>query len=303
MVPDELTSVAELAAEHDAYLVCDEVYEHVVFDGRPHVPLITLPGMRERCVKIGSAGKTFSLTGWKIGYMTAAPELLQPIAKAHQFLTYTSPPNLQRAVAYGLGKGDDYFAGLASFMEARRDLLAEGLRGLGLPPLECQGTYFLNVDLGDVDLGRVDLGAAAGRSASTARRRALPVARAGGGGRAHPPVRLLRPRRDRGGQGAAAAPLDRALLLLQEDRDAGRRPGAPGGPLRLRRAAESAPGAPRGREIGRQHGGQVAGIGAAAQLPGGVHGQLRRADVDGGDAQRAPRSAGRSWTRRPGRCG
>ena len=159
---DELTSVAELAAEYDAYLVCDEVYEHVVFDGRPHVPLITLPGMRERCVKIGSAGKTFSLTGWKIGYVTAAPELLQPIAKAHQFLTYTSPPNLQRAVAYGLGKGDEYFAGLASFMEGRRDVLAEGLRGLGLPPLECQGTYFLNVDLGDVDFGSVDLGAAAG---------------------------------------------------------------------------------------------------------------------------------------------
>jgi N-succinyldiaminopimelate aminotransferase len=136
-----------MAAEHDAYLVCDEVYEHVVFDGRPHVPLITLPGMRDRCVKIGSAGKTFSLTGWKIGYVTAAPELLAPIAKAHQFLTYTSPPNLQRAVAFGLTKGDDYFDGLASFMEGRRDLLTDGLRGLGLPPLECQGTYFLNVDL------------------------------------------------------------------------------------------------------------------------------------------------------------
>ena len=145
---EELEVVAELAARHDAYLVCDEVYEHVVFDGRPHVPLITLPGMRDRCVKIGSAGKTFSLTGWKIGYVTAAPELLAPIAKAHQFLTYTSPPNLQRAVAYGLGKGDEYFSGLASFMESRRDLLADGLRGLGLPPLDCQGTYFLNVDLG-----------------------------------------------------------------------------------------------------------------------------------------------------------
>jgi len=105
----ELTGLAALVEEFDAYVVCDEVYEHLVFDGARHVPLITLPGMRERCVKIGSAGKTFSLTGWKVGYVTAAPHLLQPIAKAHQFLTYTTPPNLQRAVAYGLDKDDAYF--------------------------------------------------------------------------------------------------------------------------------------------------------------------------------------------------
>ena len=115
--------------------------------------MITFPGLRERCVKIGSAGKTFSLTGWKVGYITAAPGLLQPIAKAHQFLTYTTPPNLQRAVAYGLGKDESYFSGLTKLMADRRDLLADGLRRLGLTPLRCGGTYFINVDIGGLDVG------------------------------------------------------------------------------------------------------------------------------------------------------
>jgi aspartate/methionine/tyrosine aminotransferase len=120
------------------------------------VPLITLPGLRDRCVKIGSAGKTFSLTGWKIGYVTASPALLAPIAKAHQFLTYTSPPNLQRAVAYGLGKDDSYYSGLIDFMADRRNLLADGLRRLGLPPLDCHGTYFLNVDMSQLGFDGTD---------------------------------------------------------------------------------------------------------------------------------------------------
>jgi aspartate/methionine/tyrosine aminotransferase len=144
---DELSVVADLVREFDAYAVCDEVYEHVVFDGARHVPLMTLPGMRDRCVKIGSAGKTFSLTGWKVGYVTASPAVLGPIAKAHQFLTYTTPPNLQQAVAYGLGKDDAYFSGLASLMTSRRDLLASGLRELGFEVLDCGGTYFLDVDI------------------------------------------------------------------------------------------------------------------------------------------------------------
>ena len=143
----ELALLAELVVEHDAYAVCDEVYEHLVFDGRRHLPLMTLPGMRERCVKIGSAGKTFSLTGWKVGYVTACPALLQPIARAHQFLVYTTPPNLQRAVAFGLGKDDAHFAALRSLLESRRDALAAGLGSLGLPVLPCEGTYFLNVDV------------------------------------------------------------------------------------------------------------------------------------------------------------
>ena len=144
----ELEQVAALAQEFDAYVICDEVYEHLVYDGRAHIPLMTLPGMRERCVKIGSAGKTFSLTGWKVGYITAAPALLAPIVRAHQFLVFTTPPNLQHAVAYGLGKDDSYFSGLTALMATRRDSLVGGLTGLGLTTLACEGTYFVNVDVG-----------------------------------------------------------------------------------------------------------------------------------------------------------
>ena len=127
----ELELIAEFVQRFDALAVCDEVYEHIVFDGRPHIPLMTLPGMRDRCLKIGSAGKTFSLTGWKVGYVTAAPHLLQPVAKAHQYITFTTAPNLQAAVAYGLNKEDAYFTGLASGLQAKRDRLAEGLRAVG----------------------------------------------------------------------------------------------------------------------------------------------------------------------------
>ena len=107
---------------------------------------MTLPGMRERCVRIGSAGKTFSLTGWKVGYLSVAPALLAAIAKAHQFLTFTTPPNLQRAVAFGLDKDDAYFTGLSRELEAKRDRLAAGLAGIGFAVAECAGTYFLNGD-------------------------------------------------------------------------------------------------------------------------------------------------------------
>ena len=144
--PDELALIAEAVRRHDAYAVCDEVYEHIVFDRRRHVPLASLPGMAERCVRIGSAGKTFSLTGWKVGYLRAAPDLLAAIAKAHQFLTFTTPPNLQRAVAYGLDKDDSYFAGLGGELEAKRDRLAGGLASIGFAVAECGGTYFLNAD-------------------------------------------------------------------------------------------------------------------------------------------------------------
>lgn len=144
---DELQAIADLVIEFDAYAVCDEVYEHMTFDGREHIPLATLPGMRERCVRIGSAGKTFSLTGWKVGYLTMAPELLPAIAKAHQFLVFTTAPNLQRAVAFGLGQEDAYFTDLSDGMRAKRDRLAEGLARInGFEPVLCQGTYFLFVD-------------------------------------------------------------------------------------------------------------------------------------------------------------
>lgn len=110
---EELAFIAELCIAHDCYAICDEVYEHILFDRRVHIPLMTLPGMRERAIRIGSAGKTFSLTGWKVGYVAATPALLDPITKAHQFTTFTTPPNLQKAVAFGLGKDDAYYASLA----------------------------------------------------------------------------------------------------------------------------------------------------------------------------------------------
>ncbi|MCB9946476.1 MAG: aminotransferase [Rhodospirillaceae bacterium] len=144
---DELALIAEAAVAADAVVICDEVYEHLVFDGRPHIPLITLPGMRRRCLKIGSAGKTFSLTGWKVGYITAAAELLAPVSKAHQFLVFTTPPNLQAAVAYGLGKDDSYFTGLVAEMQAKRDRFATGLKRIGFDVLPCGGTYFVNIDI------------------------------------------------------------------------------------------------------------------------------------------------------------
>ena len=142
----DLALIAELVVKHDAYAIADEVYEHILFDGRHHTPLMTLPGMRERTVRIGSAGKTFSLTGWKVGYVTAAPHLLEPITRAHQFTTFTTAPNFQRAVAYGLGKDDAYYAGLAGDLEAKRDRFADGLAKLGFGVAPCEGTYFITAD-------------------------------------------------------------------------------------------------------------------------------------------------------------
>jgi aspartate/methionine/tyrosine aminotransferase len=154
---EELRLIAELVVRHDAYAVCDEVYEHLVFDRVRHTPLISLPGMRERALRIGSAGKTFSLTGWKVGYITAAPELLQPVAKAHQFMTFTTPPDLQKAVAYGLGKDDDYFEGLAGDLQRKRDSFAKGLEEVGFGVIDCEGTYFITVDFRPLGLNGTDV--------------------------------------------------------------------------------------------------------------------------------------------------
>src|SRR5690348_9541038 len=143
----ELAFIAELLQRHDAYAVCDEVYEHITYDGWRHIPLMTLPGMRERCLRIGSAGKTFSLTGWKVGYITADRSLAGVATKAHQNLTFTTPPNLQRAVAVGLAKDDAYFRGLAGDLAGKRDRLAAGLERLGFGVLPVQGSYFITVDL------------------------------------------------------------------------------------------------------------------------------------------------------------
>lgn len=146
--PDEdLALLAEFCIANDAIALCDEVWEHVVFDGLRHRPLIALPGMRERTVKIGSAGKIFSLTGWKVGFVCAAAPILKVLAKAHQYITFTTPPNLQAAVAYGLAKDDSYFEGMRADFQRSRDRLADGLRSLGFDVLPAQGTYFLNVDI------------------------------------------------------------------------------------------------------------------------------------------------------------
>ena len=143
----ELEALAELCVTHDLIAICDEVWEHLVFDGRAHVPMIALPGMAERAVKIGSAGKIFGLTGWKIGFIAAAPRLLQPITRAHQFLTFTTPPNLQIAVAHGLGLDDAFFARSRAAFQASRDYLGALLAEAGFTVLPGEGTYFLTVDL------------------------------------------------------------------------------------------------------------------------------------------------------------
>jgi len=143
---EELEFIAGLVAQHDCYAICDEVYEHLTFDGAPHIPLMTLPGMRERCMRIGSAGKTFNLTGWKVGYITCDRSLFGNVAKAHQNLTFTTPPNLQRGVAVGLMKDDSYFAGLSAHLQAKRDRLAAGLKRLGFGVLDTRGTYFITTD-------------------------------------------------------------------------------------------------------------------------------------------------------------
>ncbi len=153
---EDLDLLAKFCLEFDALAICDEVWEHVIFDGREHIPLITLPGMRERTIKIGSAGKIFALTGWKIGFVCAAPPLLRITAKVHQFLTFTTTPNLQAGVAYGLGKPDDYFLQMRKDLARSRDRLAGGLASIGFPVIQSQGTYFLTVDLSPLGLNETD---------------------------------------------------------------------------------------------------------------------------------------------------
>jgi N-succinyldiaminopimelate aminotransferase len=146
--PDEdLALLAEFCVRFDATAVCDEVWEEVVFDGLRHRPLMGFAGMRERCVKIGSAGKMFALTGWKVGFICAAPPLMDALAKAHQFMTFTTPPNLQAAVAWGLDNSEDWFAAMPVHLARSRDRLTDGLRREGFAVLPSQGTYFLNIDL------------------------------------------------------------------------------------------------------------------------------------------------------------
>ncbi|MFJ8981083.1 pyridoxal phosphate-dependent aminotransferase [Streptomyces sp. NPDC102282] len=143
---DELAAVAALACERDLLVVTDEVYEHLVFEGE-HIPLASFPGMRERTVTISSAGKTFSLTGWKIGWITASPELVTAVHSAKQFLTYTSGGPFQYAVAEALRLPDSYFDELRADLRAKRDLLSAGLAEAGFDVYEPAGTYFVTTDI------------------------------------------------------------------------------------------------------------------------------------------------------------
>ncbi|MFG3253813.1 pyridoxal phosphate-dependent aminotransferase [Streptomyces sp. NPDC048172] len=143
---DELAAIAELCVERDLLAVTDEVYEHLVYDGE-HVPLASFEGMRERTVTISSAGKTFSFTGWKVGWATAPPELLAAVRAAKQYLTYVSSGPFQYAVAEALALPDTYFTGLRDDLRTKRDLLSAGLRDAGFEVYRPSGTYFVTTDI------------------------------------------------------------------------------------------------------------------------------------------------------------
>ena len=144
---DELEMLARVVLETEAVVICDEVYEHLVYDGKSHIPLATLPGMRARCIRVGSAGKIFSLTGWKVGWVCGPRELVSVVTKAHQFLTFTTSPALQAGVAHGLTHEMEFPLALTARLQKNRDILAAGLSRLGFDVQPCEGTYFLTAGI------------------------------------------------------------------------------------------------------------------------------------------------------------
>jgi len=148
---DELALISEVALERDVLVVTDEVYEHLLFDDRRHVPIATLPGMSDRTLTISSGGKTFHTTGWKIGWMSGPEPLVTAAKTAKQFLTYVNGAPFQPAMAVGLGLPDTYFAELAATLQVARDRLVAGLRTAGFTTFEPEATYFTTVDIRSVD--------------------------------------------------------------------------------------------------------------------------------------------------------
>jgi N-succinyldiaminopimelate aminotransferase len=147
---DELQAVADLAIEHDLVVITDEVYEHLVFDSHEHVPLATLPGMFERTLTLSSAGKSYSFTGWKVGWATGPAELVESVLAAKQWLTFTSGAPLQPAIAHALDDEPDFPLELAADLQKRRDLLCSGLTDVGLDVRVPEGTYFALTDVSDL---------------------------------------------------------------------------------------------------------------------------------------------------------
>ncbi|HWD12296.1 aminotransferase [Pseudochrobactrum sp. sp1633] len=154
---EELNFIAELAVKHNLFIIADEVYEHLTFDDNKHISLFSLPEIRDRVVRIGSAGKSFSLTGWKVGYITADAQLLKVISRVHQYMTFTTPPALQAAVAVGLNLPDSYFTGLREELARRRDYLDAGLREAGFNIATAPATYFAVADISALDKDGDDL--------------------------------------------------------------------------------------------------------------------------------------------------
>lgn len=144
---EEVATVARFCVQHDLIAISDEVWEHVIFDGRHHHSLLAEPGMTGRTIKIGSAGKMFGLTGWKIGFACGTPDVIDPVAKAHQFLTFSTAPNLQTAVAEGLAWPEARFVEMRADLQRSRDRLAAGLKAHGYIVTASEGTYFLCIDL------------------------------------------------------------------------------------------------------------------------------------------------------------
>ena len=144
---DELQAIAGVSAAHDLIVISDEVWEHILLDGQEFTPIAMLPGMAERTLKIGSAGKIFSLTGWKVGWIVASPEMAGVAARAHQFLTFSTAPNLQAAVAFGMVEGDSWIEPMRQRFARARNRLVEGLEAAGYSTLHPASTYFVCVDL------------------------------------------------------------------------------------------------------------------------------------------------------------